>query len=243
MTDVNRPRSTTPRAATSLAVLCLAASFAACGPSKPPAAPAAGSPAKPATADDARRKLPEPETIPAGRRRVLELDGGVRVEISAEGQGVAIETGDEVVLHYTLVCLPVRTRPSEAAEPATPDTPVLIEGAAASDVASEVDGGAETASAEVAKPAATEPPAETASQEPAVIASTEETGLPVTVRIGRGGPLLPALSRALEGLRAGTRATITIPAAAAYGAAGLASAGIPPGADLEAQVRIREVRK
>jgi FKBP-type peptidyl-prolyl cis-trans isomerase len=74
-----------------------------------------------------------------------------------------------------------------------------------------------------------------------VIATSRHAARPLRVRVGADGPLLPALSRALIGLRAGTRASVLIPAEVAYDAAARAAAGIPPGAALEAEVRIRSV--
>jgi len=52
--------------------------------------------------------------------------------------------------------------------------------------------------------------------------------------------LIQGLVRGLEGLPAGTRAVVRIPAALAYGAQGQASCGIPPDAALVYEVRLLE---
>jgi len=67
--------------------------------------------------------------------------------------------------------------------------------------------------------------------------------MPIRGRVGVEGGLMPGLSRALVGLRAGTVAEIMLPPESAYGAGGLPSAGIPPGTLLLAHIEIREVRR
>jgi hypothetical protein len=279
----------------------------------------------PAAAGPAAQAEPEPEVVPAGARRVLELAGGVRVEIVAEGRGPVVAAGDELLLDYLVSYVP----PTPGAEPAkeskdkgqpdgekkdkdkahakdagkgkgpgaskdhaakpaheaahepgpdahAPEKPVELGGAQPS-VAAEAHTEAKPAAHEApedkgeAKPAAgaepqpaaqaeakpepetaagaapategTAPPPEPAPKplEPVVVASTRSFGQPVRVRAGQRGELLPALSGALVGLRAGTRAIVHLPAEKAYGAAGLPAAGIPPGAPIEAEIRIRKV--
>jgi hypothetical protein len=79
--------------------------------------------------------------------------------------------------------------------------------------------------------------------EPVIVVSTKDLGTPIRARVGASSTLLPGLSRALVGLRQGTIAEITLPAEAAYGAAGLPAAGIPPGTPLLATIEIREVKR
>ncbi len=53
--------------------------------------------------------------------------------------------------------------------------------------------------------------------------------------------VVPGLARGLEGLRAGSKATITVPPALAYGKAGLPGAGIPADATLVFDVEVAGV--
>ena len=299
----------------------------------------------------------KPEIVPADKRRVFELEGGVRVEVIAEGAGLVVGTGDEVALSLTLSYSPkspeevaMDAAQAEAAarveadapkkseskaakdgsdstgpeaekdsqsamaaidasnpadESAKPLPPLLTDSAATSAVGDDLDTTAadpqpespavadSTAESEAATvdaqakseasalaetdapnsadatnaasvvsgaPTTDAPdaPAEASAStegtapaptalgtplEPVIVVSTKNMGTPIRARIGSSGALLPGLSRALVGLRQGTIAEITLPAEAAYGAAGLPSAGIPPGTALLARVEIREVRR
>jgi FKBP-type peptidyl-prolyl cis-trans isomerase len=66
-------------------------------------------------------------------------------------------------------------------------------------------------------------------------------------RIALGAPsglrVVPGLTRGLEGLKPGAKATITVPPALAYGKAGLPDAGIPADATLVFDVEISGVRR
>lgn len=307
---------------------------------------------------------PKPEPIPAGKRRVLELEGGVRVEVIAEGEGEIVGPGDEVALSMTLTYMPkspeelkaeaaqaeaaakeaekkdaekqdtakkdadkkhtgtkdekkkskpaqdepakTESKPAEpaavdgasaakpAAEGAKPLPPLISESAvsaapgAKAETTSAPEHGAKPEAATETKPQ-TEPAAQTepasppaadgalaaadskpsadaaaqpatdatttaegtapapaplaAALEPVVVVSTKASGTPIRARVGASGALVPGLSRALVGLRQGTVAEITLPAESAYGAAGLPSAGIPPGTPLHATIEIREVKR
>lgn len=296
---------------------------------------------------------PKPEPIPAGKRRVLELEGGVRVEVIAEGEGEIVGPGDEVALSMTLTYMPKspeelkaeaaqaeaaakeaekkdaekrdtdkkhtgtkdekkkpKSKPAEpaavdgastakpAAEEPKPLPPLISESAvsaapgAKSESTSTTEHGAKPEAATEAKPhvepaaqtepasppaaegalaaADSKPSADAAAQsaaqpaadatttaegtapapaplaaalEPVVVVSTKVSGTPIRARVGASGALVPGLSRALVGLRQGTVAEITLPAESAYGAAGLPSAGIPPGTPLHATIEIREVKR
>ena len=54
---------------------------------------------------------------------------------------------------------------------------------------------------------------------------------------------MAGLARGLEGLKAGSKATITVPPALAYGKAGLPGAGIPANATLVFEVQVSGVRR
>jgi len=314
----------------------------------------------------------KPEILPPEKRRVLELEGGVRVEVIAEGQGSIVAPGDEVALSMTLSYVPTlqptepEAVPVEAIEDAESEKPkskskrgtdkksadaptetaksdaasdakpveiagTSVEGSVAptattdekskGDVAKPETDAARTenaapatdpAGAEVrgeqevdvaqpepsetdpaqakpldsatdanaatdaatdaaptataatnAAPVATVPPSApgddaSASEpigtapapaplaallEPVIVLSTKTLGMPIRGRVGVEGGLMPGLSRALVGLRAGTVAEIMLPPESAYGAGGLPSAGIPPGTLLLAHIEIREVRR
>jgi hypothetical protein len=279
----------------STAALVAAGILAACSRDEPK--PGA---AQPAAAPAAEAK---PEIVPAGKRRIVELEGGIRVEVLAEGQGAVVAPGDHVALSMTLSYVPLAraaatgAKPSGEAGDAQPDAQaaaekpahvegvVVLEGAAPSAEAepSEPEAGAKTepvppattetaateatepavapsaepAAAAGAEPAATTPEAAPTSEspgpapepplaaplEPVVLMSTKSGGVPLRVVVGSSGALLPGLSRALIGLRKGSIVEITLPPEAAYGAAGLPSAGVPPGTPLFATVEIREVTR
>jgi FKBP-type peptidyl-prolyl cis-trans isomerase len=76
-------------------------------------------------------------------------------------------------------------------------------------------------------------------------ASTASWNTPCRVTLGasNGPRVVPGLARGLEGLRAGARATITVPPALAYGKAGLPSSGIPADATLVFEVEVSGVRR
>jgi hypothetical protein len=320
------------------------------------------------------------EVVPAGQRRILELEGGVRVEILAEGNGDVVGPGDEVALSMTMSFVPPpaaekveepkvdgaaadeskskseKKKPksssakSKGAKPtedaatkkgaaategatdasskgketeaakagdATPETtppevvpadakdsqphanPVVVPHEAPTEVESAKSGevtapntapnttptgaaetepaasaspadaspaGPTTPPESVEKPPESVPPANAdapanatpaaqpegtapapvplaAPLEPVIVVSTKDLGTPIRARVGASSTLLPGLSRALVGLRQGTIAEITLPAEAAYGAAGLPAAGIPPGTPLLATIEIREVKR
>jgi hypothetical protein len=292
----------------------------------------------------------QPEILPPGKRRVLELEGGVRVEVLAEGTGAEVGPGDEVALGLTLSYVPQpapaggasttaedapsATAPEHGAEspdaqsaptpganaeptgagpalaasepvaaasappgpeaqdegaaPTVPPTAPVAEpevpptaqpsaadaaveaaavpaGEPAADSGAAADGAGAATAADPDDVAAADPLGETAAGSsaahedapgtapapaaldaplaPVILVSTKESGVPIRARVGADGALLPGLSRALLGLRAGTIAEITLPAESAYGADGLASAGIPPATPLLARVEIREVRR
>ncbi len=281
--------------------------------------------------------LAKPEMVPVGQRRIVELEGGIRVEVLAEGQGEVVAPGDHVALSMTLSYVPVAAPAATGAEPAgekadaKPDaaaatekpaeTPANVEGvvvlegvvaAAAQAEPSkpepapvETPAGTEPVAPAVTKPVAstgtepvaptgtepvaptgTEPVAPTSTEpavaasaepaaaagaesaaateggavtaeppgappeptlapplEPVVLMSTKSAGTPLRVVVGKSGALLPGLSRALIGLRQGSIVEITLSPEAAYGAAGLPSAGVPPGTPLFATVEIREVKR
>jgi len=71
-----------------------------------------------------------------------------------------------------------------------------------------------------------------------VVTSTRASGIPRRFVLGTDR-LIPGLERRLLGMRAGTRALLFIPAAEAYGEAGLGS--IPGGADLVFEVHLISV--
>ncbi|MCY2959538.1 MAG: FKBP-type peptidyl-prolyl cis-trans isomerase [Planctomycetota bacterium] len=334
-------------------------------------------PASEANRPEAATVPAKPEMVPAGKRRVLELEGGVRVEVLAEGAGELVGAGDEVALSMTLSYVPKPAEaakadtakaegaaqteaakgdtadakaehaapaaeksagaakpaepakgtkkkskakpgadaahasdakpksdadPAHSADPAGATKPVADAAHAPTDPGVEatsehnapaaaaehaatapaettpapttVADGAAPASPDAPKPA--EPKVETAQQaapadaaaastpevgapapapappapaplaaplDPVILVSTKSSGAPIRARVGKSGTLLPGLSRALLGLRAGTIVEITLPAEAAYGAAGLPSAGIPPGTPLFATIEIREVKR
>jgi len=303
-------------------------------------APAVWKSARPADSTELASAA-KPAIVPPGQRRVIELEGGVRVEIVAEGQGPIVAPGDEVALSLKLVYVPVppasapapdaagakageaaaeksgeaqkdgaqkeaaedapkvdgaqtakdapapdaaAPRPLElapvtaevepkpeagadaksepapqaevtdaaASEPAATD-PAPAKPAAAAAAAAPAGAAAEAAPAEApaaaaAEPTATEPTAPAPEPlavplEPVVVVDTRGAGTPIRARVGATGTLLPGLSRALVGLRQGTIAEVTLPPEAAYGAAGLPSAGIPPGTTLSATIEIREVHR
>jgi len=146
----------------------------------------------------------KPEMVPVGQRRVVELEGGIRVEVLAEGQGDVVAPGDHVALSMTLSYVPVpataATEPApageksakgeeskdasaEKAKPAEPPTAVegvvVLEEVAAADAKVEPTTGEVPAPAE--QPAGTEPGAQTAAAtgtEP-VVAPGAETVAPV----------------------------------------------------------------
>lgn len=277
-------------------------------------APAVSKSARPAGAEE-HAPAAKPAIVPPGQRRVIELEGGVRVEIVAEGQGPVVAPGDEVALSMKLVYVPQPAAPTTApagaavgeaaaeksseapkgggekgaagdakkadgAEPAK-DAPAPDAAGARplelAPVTAEVESKSETGAAAKSEPApqaatteaAPTEPAETehaetppvaaagaaaepaapapeplaAPLEPVVVVDTRDAGTPIRARVGASGTLVPGLSRALVGLRQGTIAEVTLPPEAAYGAAGLPAAGIPPGTTLSATIEIREVHR
>lgn len=74
-----------------------------------------------------------------------------------------------------------------------------------------------------------------------VVASTRDWTVPFQVRLGEKG-VLPGLTRALEGLRAGSKARIEIPPALAYGKDGNPGSNVPPDETLVFEVEILGVR-
>jgi FKBP-type peptidyl-prolyl cis-trans isomerase FkpA len=70
-----------------------------------------------------------------------------------------------------------------------------------------------------------------------VFGSSESSGIPLSIRLQRDHAIL-GLVRGLDGLRVGTRASLHIPSALAYGEAGLESSGIPANADLLYEVHV-----
>ncbi len=362
-----------------LVVLC---GLASCGGDEPlPAAPKSSRSTQVATkkpmppVEPIAPEMPtQPVMLPPGERRILELEGGVRVEVLAEGLGPVVGPGDEVALSLTLSYVPepakvedaqaeskdeakadaaekrpskkgskggqkatsaidndeapvvkepiadvhgdAKSDPKHAAEPTEHGTEKTPEVASEHPVAgtidagthgadspdamktngaekpvehiegAHVDTGAKPADTAVAEPEAiadgmpaipaeipTEtPPADTnppttppttpptdapppaegtapapeplaPALEPIVVVSTKNLGTPIRARVGTTTTLVPGLSRALVGLRQGTIAEITLPPEAGYGAAGLPSAGIPPGTTLHATIEIREVKR
>jgi FKBP-type peptidyl-prolyl cis-trans isomerase len=76
-------------------------------------------------------------------------------------------------------------------------------------------------------------------------ASTSRWTEPCTIELGNehGPRVVPGLIRGLQGLKPGSKATITIPPALGYGKAGVPSAGIPPDATLVFEVQVSGVRR
>jgi len=76
-------------------------------------------------------------------------------------------------------------------------------------------------------------------------ASTKSWTTPCRVTLGaaNGPRVVSGLARGLEGLRAGAKATITVPPALAYGKEGLPSSGIPADATLVFEVEVSGVRR
>ncbi len=74
----------------------------------------------------------KPELVPIGSRRVIELEGGVRVEILAEGQGDVVAPGDEVALSLTLSYVPKFAAKVEEAKPASAPADVSADDAKSS---------------------------------------------------------------------------------------------------------------
>ncbi len=70
-----------------------------------------------------------------------------------------------------------------------------------------------------------------------VFGSSAASGVPFSLWLRRDRAI-PGLVRGLEGLRVGTRATLRIPNALAYGETGLESSGIPKSADLAYEVHV-----
>ena len=70
--------------------------------------------------------------------------------------------------------------------------------------------------------------------------SSYADGMPLVFTLGRG-VVMKGWDRALVGLRAGTRLTLHVPAALAYGEKGQ-KPGIPPNADLEFDIHVLEAR-
>ena len=70
-----------------------------------------------------------------------------------------------------------------------------------------------------------------------VFDDTHKRGVPYSTWL-RSGKVIRGWERGIEGLRVGTHAVLHIPARLAYGEMGLASAGIPPGADLVYELEI-----
>jgi len=85
----------------------------------------------------------------------------------------------------------------------------------------------------------------TALPDASVIGSTEGWDLPCRVRLGERGParLLPGIERALEGLRAGSLATIRVPPELGYGKEGRPESGIPGEKALLVDVRVLGVQR
>jgi FKBP-type peptidyl-prolyl cis-trans isomerase len=75
-------------------------------------------------------------------------------------------------------------------------------------------------------------------------ASTSGWSQPCRIALGSptGPRTISGLTRGLEGLKAGTKATITVPPELAYGKTGVPSAGIPADATLVFDVEISGVR-
>lgn len=80
---------------------------------------------------------------------------------------------------------------------------------------------------------------------PIIVASTKSLLTPFTVKLMNDGTpkLIPGLVRGVEGLKVGTRARISIPAALAYGKDGNKSAGIPPETPVEIEVLVKDARE
>ena len=74
-----------------------------------------------------------------------------------------------------------------------------------------------------------------------VVSSNEGSPVPMRMRLGEKG-MLPGLTRALEGLRAGTKARIEIPPALAYGKDGIPGSNVPPEETLVFDVEVLDVR-
>jgi peptidylprolyl isomerase len=70
--------------------------------------------------------------------------------------------------------------------------------------------------------------------------SSFKTGVPYTLQLGAPG-VIAGWQRGLDGLREGAKAVLHVPAALAYGSAGLPGL-IPPDADLDFDVQVVEVR-
>ncbi len=96
--------------------------------------------------------------------------------------------------------------------------------------------GSDTAKPAEAKPA--EPLA------PVVVFNSKSLITPFQVQLSSSSKtkVVPGLALALEGLKVGTRARITVPAALAYGKEGSKSAGIPGDTPLEIEVLVKEAR-
>lgn len=153
----------------------------------------------------------------------------------------ASQTGDDAANARKTVTATDANAPTTA-----PDGSAMTPASDAKDASAPSVGDSQAApAADASTPVATTPAPDplAAPLEPVIVLSTKTLGMPIRGRVGADGALLPALSRALIGLRAGTVAEIMLPPEAAYGAAGLPSAGIPPGTLLLAHIEIREVRR
>jgi hypothetical protein len=239
--------------------LALAAFLCACGPSENEGADAEAARAKAAAA-----------TATGAPEAPVDLGEGLILTVLQRGAGAFVPSGGRVRVHYDASVVAVAPEPSSeepAAEPVAeaPAAEGEAEGAAeapaaeaevpaaAAEPATEEATDAPPAEAQSAPAAttaepepATEPaaPAEAAQPEfPRRFDSSRARGVPDAWDLSRTASprLIEGLRRGLIGLTAGSRVTLRVPAALAWGDAGLPDAGVPPRAQILYEIELIEV--
>ena len=142
---------------------------------------------------------------------------------------------------------PAAETPQEPAVEAVPASDAPASAAGAQDPTVAANDGAEGATADPAAPAAeaAAAPAEAASEPafPRRFDSSRVRGVPDTWDLSRTASprLIEGLRRGLIGLTAGSRLTLRVPAALAWGEEGLRDANVPPRADVLYEIELLEV--
>ena len=184
----------------------------------------------------------------------VELGDGLVLTVLARGSGEFVKSGGRVRVHYTADVVAVNEPEAEPeAEPTADDGAEEPEAEADRDAtegaeAEETPTAGDAADADAPQPA-TDEPAQDAEPEPAAAAfprrfdSSRARGVPDDWDLSRTAKprLIEGLRRGLVGLTAGSRVTLYVPAALAWGDAGLTAAGVPPNADVLYEIELLEV--